>query len=126
MNISQRTWDQYAAHVIEYLRILYPNVHRACAIVSDDEGLFAIIFGNEDPAGDHIRLGEEVSAIRDSLQGMAVHDLGFGQSRDGNSWALISRSEQGVCKTEVGKRFQTELLRAQAEEAVLLAKAAVQ
>jgi hypothetical protein len=55
---------------------------------------------------DHIRLGEEISAIRDSLQDMAVHDLGFGHSRDGNSWALISVPSRRSARPRPARSFR--------------------
>jgi hypothetical protein len=124
INLSQKTWNDYAVHLTEYLQRIYPFVHRGCVIVpmQDDERMFAVIFGNEEPSADQASVTHEVSLIREHLQARDIQDLGFGRSHDGNSWVLVSRCEMPVCQTDAGKRFQIELLRGEAEEAVLMAK----
>ena len=125
-DLSKRTWNQYAWELREYVHQTFPQVHRGCVILPsrDQKRLLAIIFGNEEP-GDHSLLSNEVSLIKENLHGMAIQDLGFSRSQKGDSWALISRSEQPICATEAGQLFQVEMLRARAEEAVLKAKQAL-
>jgi hypothetical protein len=78
--------------------------------------LFGIFGTDREEAGfEHCEAG----AVRHELQDdPALHELGFGVSGDGATWAMLIATDQSHYQTGAGRALQRELLRIFLEDAV--------
>ena len=83
-----------------------------------DEGAAVVgVFGNDNYIAEP-RSQREVELIRRRLRELAAHEVGFGLSQDGFSWALLVGCDDRRYRTGMGKAMQRELLKITLEEAV--------
>src|SRR5438132_935231 len=111
--------DALASRLATYAKEQLPNVHRAALLVrcSEEAKLVAAVVGNDDYSRSEIAK-REVEQFRFQLREAAVEELAFGLSGDGSSWALLIRADSGELKTEAGKAFRIEMLRACLDDAL--------
>jgi hypothetical protein len=76
----------------------------------DEESVIVGVFGNDNYLADK-RTRNEVDLIRRHLPEAGAHELGFGTSQDGYSWAILVEADSHTFHTEAGKKFQREMLR---------------
>ncbi len=78
---------------------------------------FPLLFGvfGEEAGLEH----QEAESIRQQLQeDPGLHELGFGVSGDGSTWAMLIGADQTRYHTEAGRALQRELLKVFLEDAV--------
>jgi hypothetical protein len=110
-------WNETAREVADFVQQLRPIVDRGAiplqldardAVAGEDEPVVVGMFGNDnDPGNSGSR---EVELVRNRLQDSPLEELGYGESSDGSTWALVIGAVQSPCLTPTGHRFQRELL----------------
>src|SRR5438445_329946 len=83
----------------------------------EDGPLVLGVFGNDGYVTD-TKSRRQVEYLRQRLADVEAHELGFGISEDGRTWALLVGAERDRYHTVVGKALQRELLRGFLEDAV--------
>jgi hypothetical protein len=75
------------------------------------------VFGKDDEDGTSGH--REAENVRNQLHGdPALHELGFGTSGDGATWAMLIAADKTQFNTLAGQALQKELLKISLEEAV--------
>jgi hypothetical protein len=81
----------------------------------DEDSLLFGVFGNDEGGAEH----REAEAVRNHLHDdPTLHELGFGVSGDGATWAILIAAEQTHYQTAAGRACQRELLKISLEDAV--------
>jgi hypothetical protein len=80
------------------------------------------VFGNDTGQSDR----REVQLVRNRLEDSDLEELGYGESADGCSWAMLICSAQNPCQTAAGKAFQEEMMQVFLDDLVWRAWARVQ
>jgi hypothetical protein len=113
-----KSWSDFARDLALYARFKLTTQNRGALLIrrTSDGAVVAGVFGNDNYLCDG-KSRREVDALRRHLQPSDVHELGFGLSPDGRSWALIVKAQERF-ETAVGKAFQVELLKIYLEDAV--------
>jgi len=116
MNI--KSWSDFARDLALYARFKLATTNRGALLIrrTSDGAVVAGVYGNDNYLCDG-KSRREVDMLRRELQHGDVHELGFGLSPDGRSWALIVKAQERF-ETPVGKAFQVELLKIYLEDAV--------
>jgi len=84
---------------------------------ADEDPAIVGVFGNDNYLCDE-RARREVEFVRQHLREAEAHELGFGVSQDGYTWAILVQANSREYQTEVGKKFQREMLRAMLDDIV--------
>jgi hypothetical protein len=79
--------------------------------------MLGAVFGNDRYLANHLAK-KEVGLIREHLREAGLEELGFGLSYDGQSWALLVRTEIDGLRTPSARAFRTEMYRAYLEDLV--------
>src|SRR5262245_15925212 len=110
---------QFAAYLAAYARFKLPAArHGSLLIRSADGGTLLLgVFGNGQGA-DERSVRQDLETARASLARAGAHEQGFGLSPDGRCWAILAAVEDGGRRTEMGKAFHLEMVRAEVEEAL--------
>jgi hypothetical protein len=111
--------NEFARALAIYARSKMTPVHRGALLIrcTDDDNTVAAVFGNDNYRADY-KARCEVAMVRQHLREAKLEELGFGLSQDGHSWTLLVRTDGSQFKTEVGRRFQVELLKVYLDDLV--------
>lgn len=108
-------WNDTARGIAAYMQQFRPLVERGAlrlhcetADVPADAELPAVVsvFGNDNQVAGR----RAVQLLRNRLQDSDLEELGYGESADGSSWAMLIGSAQNPCQTKIGKMFQAEIM----------------
>ena len=117
--MTTRDSKTFASNLATFVRLKMSDVPRSALVVrcTHDGSMLGAIFGNDQYLGNHLAK-REVGLIREHLKQAGMEELGFGLSHDGQSWALLVRTESDGLKTSMAKAFRTEMYRAYLEDLV--------
>jgi len=109
-------WNETAREVAGFAQQLRPLVDRGAVPLQidsqetreEEEPVLVGIFGNDNNPGNSGR--REVELVRNRLNDSPLEELGYGESADGATWAMIIGATGNHCQTALGQRFQQELL----------------
>jgi hypothetical protein len=123
--MSRYDWDKTATGLAGFVQKFRFLVQRGVVplqiekepvdVEADEHALLFGIFGTDQGGTEH----PEAEAVRHHLHDdPALHELGFGLSRDGATWAMLIGAEQTHFQTAAGRACQRELLKISLEDAV--------
>src|SRR5262249_50478312 len=117
--MTARESKTFAANLATFVRLRMADVPRSALVVrcTSDGSMLGAVFGNDRYLANHLAK-KEVMLIRQRLKEAGLEELGFGLSPDGQSWALLVRTEVAGLQTSTAKSFRTEMYRAYLEELV--------
>jgi hypothetical protein len=117
--MTTRDSRTFASNLATFVRLRMAEVPRSALVVrcTRDGSMLGAVFGNDHYLGNHLAK-KEVGLIRQQLRDAGIEELGFGISHDGQSWALLVRTDFDELKTNTAKTFRTEMYRSYLEELV--------
>ena len=77
--------------------------------------MLGAVFGNDRYLANHLAK-KEVGLVREHLRDEGLEEVGFGLSHDGQSWALLIRTDFEGLQTATARALRTEMYRAYLEE----------
>jgi hypothetical protein len=108
-------WNDTARGIAGYMQQFRSLVERgalrlqcemANAPSDGDLPVVVSVFGNDN----HLAGRREVQLLRNRLDDSDLEELGYGESDDGSSWAMLIGSAQNPCQTKIGKMFHVEMM----------------
>jgi hypothetical protein len=117
--MTSRESKTFAANLATYVRLRMAEVPRSALVVrcTGDGSMLGAVFGNDRYLANHLAK-KEVGLIRQHLKEAGLEEIGFGLSHDGQSWALLVRTDVEGLQTNTAKAFRTEMYRAYLEDLV--------
>jgi hypothetical protein len=117
--MTSRDSKTFASNLATFVRLKMAEVPRSALVVrcTSDGSMLGAVFGNDHYLGNHLAK-KEVGLVRQQLRESGIEELGFGLSHDGQSWALLIRTDFEELKTSSAKAFRTEMYRAYLEDLV--------
>src|SRR6516162_3792220 len=117
--MTQRESKTFASNLATFVRLRMAEVPRSALVVrcTGDGSMLGAVFGNDRYLANHLAK-KEVGLIREHLREAGLEELGFGLSYDGQSWALLVRTEIDGLRTPSARAFRTEMYRAYLEDLV--------
>ena len=117
--MTTRESRTFAANLATFVRLRMAEVPRSALVVrcTGDGSMLGAVFGNDRYLANHLAK-KEVGLIRQHLKDAGLEELGFGLSHDGQSWALLVRTDYEGLHTTSAKAFRSEMYRAYLEELV--------
>jgi len=128
--MDRRDWNETARCFAEYVNNFRTLVERGATALqfvhasaegdndawTEDMPLVLGVFGNDNESG--YRALQEIELVRQELEEESLHELGFGTSGDGVTWALLIAPDLSPCQTQIGRVFRKEMLKAFLEDIV--------
>jgi hypothetical protein len=117
--MTSRDSRTFASNLATYVRLRMADVPRSALVVrcTGDGSMLGAVFGNDQYLANHL-VKKEVGLIRQQLRQVGMEELGFGLSHDGQSWALLIRTDLDKLQTSAAKALRTEMVRSYLEELV--------
>lgn len=111
--------NDFARALAVYARNKMNPMRRGALLIrcTGNNDTIAAVFGNDNYRADD-KVRREVDMVRQHLRAAQLQELGFGLSQDGHSWTLLVRTDSSCCQTEIGKRFQVEMLKVYLDDLV--------
>lgn len=111
--------NDFARALAIYARNKMHPITRGALLIrcTADNRTIAAVFGNDNYRIDG-KARREVAMVRQHLREADLQELGFGLSQDGHSWTLLVRGKDDAYETEIGQRFQTEMLKVYLDDVV--------
>jgi hypothetical protein len=117
--MSIQNLDEFARALAIYARSQMSDVDRGALLIrcTSASRTIAAVFGNDNYVGD-INVRREVALVRQALRDAQLEELGFGLNPDGRSWTILVRTQSSTYQTEVGRKFQIEMLKVYLDDVV--------
>ena len=117
--MTQRESRTFASNLATFVRLRMAHVERSALVVrcTTDGNMIGAVFGNDRYLLNHLAK-KEVASVREHLRRAGLEEIGFGLSHDGQSWALLIRTDVAGLHTATAKALRIEMYRSYLEELV--------
>jgi hypothetical protein len=117
--MTHRESRTFASNLATFVRLRMAHVERSALVVrcTADGTMIGAVFGNDRYLLNHLAK-KEVALVREQLRQAGLEEIGFGLSHDGQSWALLIRTDVEGLQTATAKALRIEMYRSYLEELV--------